>query len=72
VLNDHTARAYHIEACDIDVLVIGGLGGAAFIQSGLGANELGGMALRRLFPVGVQVQGHQIVLAGHQLFDAPC
>ena len=42
---------------------------AAFIHAGPGADQLRRVALRRLFPLRIQIRGHQILLSANQVLD---
>jgi len=72
VLDGHTPGSHQFQTIDIAALVITGLCRSALIQASPSANDLRGIALRRLFPVRLQVRRHPLVLARNELLDALC
>ncbi len=69
MLDRHAAWTQQLKAVDIDRVIIRPGARAAFIHAGPGADQLRRIALRRLFPLRIQIRGHQILLSANQVLD---
>ena len=70
MLDRHGAWTQQIQGVDIDRVIVRRFSRPTFIDTGPGVDQLCRITLRRLFPLGIEVRGHQIRLATDDLIDA--